>query len=81
MLTIPPDSLHPQTLQLLLESFIAREGTDYGEIELSLSRKVDRLRRQLDSGAVLITFDEETESCNLMTRTDYEHRHAGRQVL
>ncbi len=67
MLHIPPERLAPETLEQLIEAFIVREGTDYGQHELGLAEKVARLRRQIHQGSVVITYDPETESCNLMT--------------
>ena len=41
---IPFESLTPEALTGVLESFVLREGTDYGEVELSFAEKVARLR-------------------------------------
>lgn len=68
---IPPNQLNPDTLQSVLEEFISREGTDYGEHELSLEEKVARLRPQVMHGEVLIVFDEFLETLTLMRREDY----------
>ena len=38
---VPWDRLAPETLRQVIESFVHREGTDYGEQEASLERKVD----------------------------------------
>ncbi|WP_211357017.1 YheU family protein, partial [Enterobacter hormaechei] len=37
---IPWQDLDPETLDNLIESFVLREGTDYGEHERSLTDKV-----------------------------------------
>lgn len=68
---IPPNQLSPDALQGVLEEFIGREGTDYGEQELSLADKVERLRPQVMRGEVLIVFDEFLETLTLMRREDY----------
>lgn len=68
MIEIPLDRLAPELLEALMEEFILREGTDYGDQELSLDGKKSRLRRQLSSGDVAITFDPASENCNLLTR-------------
>ncbi|WP_460549631.1 YheU family protein, partial [Geodermatophilus aquaeductus] len=44
---IPWQDLAPETLDSLIESFVLREGTDYGEHERSLEQKVADVRRQL----------------------------------
>ncbi len=71
MIKIPPDRLAPEVLQSLIESYITREGTDYGTIELSLEEKVQSLMPSIRSGEVVITFDQETESVSLMNQSDY----------
>jgi uncharacterized protein YheU (UPF0270 family) len=62
---IPLDALPEATLLALLESFVAREGTDYGERECTLAEKVADVRRQLERGEARIVFDPETESVNI----------------
>jgi uncharacterized protein YheU (UPF0270 family) len=71
---IPPGSLSAEALQGVLEEFISRDGTDYGEQELSLEAKVNRLRPQVLRGEVLIVFDEVSEGITLMTREEWRGR-------
>ena len=61
--------LSPETLRNLVESFVAREGTDYGEHEVSLDAKVRQVLRQLERGEAVIVFDEASESCNIIPTT------------
>ncbi len=52
---IPWQDLSPETLENLIESFVLREGTDYGEHERTLEQKVADVKRQLQCGeAVLV---------------------------
>ena len=74
MIVVPPDRLDAEVLNALVESFILQEGTDYGREETSLPSKVAQVRRQLDKGEVLITFDEESQDCHLMTKLEYRRR-------
>ncbi len=67
---IPYDRLSPEALQGLIEEFITREGTDYGSREIALETKVAQVRRQLERGETVIVYDEETRTCNLMTKDD-----------
>jgi uncharacterized protein YheU (UPF0270 family) len=59
---VPHAELSPETLRAVIESFVLREGTDYGEHEFSLDQKVDKVRRQLERGEAQILFDPATES-------------------
>ena len=49
---IPWQDLDPETLDNLIESFVLREGTDYGEHERSLTDKVADVKQQLKSGEI-----------------------------
>jgi len=71
MLEIPPHRLPPEVLDALLEAYVLREGTDYGDREISLAEQLARARRQLASGQVVIVWDEELETCNLLARDDF----------
>lgn len=68
---IPPESLSAEALENILQEFVSRDGTDYGEQELSVSEKVERLRPQIVDGRVLIVFDETTETLNLLPKENY----------
>ncbi|MFZ1874295.1 YheU family protein [Serratia sp. D1N4] len=65
---IPWQELEPATLSSLIESFVLREGTDYGEHERSLEQKVDDVRRQLKSGEIVLVWSELHETINIMPR-------------
>ena len=63
---VPYQQLSLEALQGLIEAYINREGTDYGDAEFSLADKVEQVKRQLVPGDVVIVFDEASESVNLM---------------
>ena len=69
---IPHEQLSPDALRGLIEEFITRDGTDYGEQEISLAQKVQQVERQMARGDVVIIFDAATESVSLLTRRDAE---------
>jgi len=64
---IPYQDINPNTLISLIEEFIDREGTDYGELEASRSTMVEQIRQQLVKGKIVICYDDESETCNLIT--------------
>ncbi len=76
MIEIPPQRLSAEALAALIEDFVLREGTDYGERETPFDTKTDQVRRQIDTGKVVIVFDPDSETCNLMTREAFD-RSAG----
>lgn len=63
---IPYTEVSADALQGLLESFVLREGTDYGEKELPLERKVNDVLRQLERGEAHIVFDPNTETVDIV---------------
>ncbi|MBW7981311.1 YheU family protein [Enterobacillus tribolii] len=69
---IPWEQLAEDTLENLIESFVLREGTDYGEQEKTLTQKVDDVRRQLKSGEVVLVWSELHETVNIMPRTQFQ---------
>jgi uncharacterized protein len=52
-------------LRGVIESFVLREGTDYGEREFSLEQKVAQVLAQLERGQARILFDPQTSSVTL----------------
>ena len=67
---IPYQQISPDALQGLIEEFITREGTDYGETEISLEQKVSQVERQLARGDIVIVFDVASESVSILTKHD-----------
>ena len=71
MIRIPPDRLSPDTLDAVIEAFVLREGTDYGDTEVPLEEKVAQVRRQIGQGDIVVVYDESLEACNLLTKSDF----------
>jgi hypothetical protein len=63
---IPLDALSAELLRAVIESFVGREGTDYGERERTLEEKVADVRRQLERGEARVVFDPESESVDIV---------------
>jgi uncharacterized protein len=63
---VAADQLEPDTLRAVVESFVLREGTDYGLHETSLEVKVAQVLRRVHRGEAHITFDPGTASVNLV---------------
>jgi len=62
---VPYTELPAQLLRAVIESFVLREGTDYGEKEFSLEDKVAHVIGQLKGGEARIVFDPETETVSI----------------
>ena len=62
---IPHTELSSDALRGVIESFVLREGTEYGERDFSLEQKVAHVVRQLEQGEARILFDPNTESIDI----------------
>lgn len=63
---VPHDRLSADALRQVIESYVNREGTDYGLHERTLEQKVQDVLRQLENGEAVIVFDPEDESINIV---------------
>jgi uncharacterized protein YheU (UPF0270 family) len=62
---VPPDALSAEALRGVIESFVLREGTDYGERECRFEDKCAQVLAQVRRGEVCILYDPKTESVTL----------------
>ena len=66
LIEVPISELSDETLRGVVESFVNREGTDYGAVERILDDKVADVMRQLEAGNARVVFDPETESIQII---------------
>lgn len=62
---VPHTELSDVALRGVIESFVLREGTDYGERDVPFDAKVTQVLRQLERGEARIMFDPATESTDI----------------
>lgn len=65
---IPIADLTEETLLNIIEGFVLREGTEYGESDVSLADKVLQVLRQLKMGEVLLVYSELHETVNIIPK-------------
>jgi len=68
-IVVPWSELSAETLRAVIESFVLREGTDYGRREFTLTEKVAHVKQQLERGEAQITFDPATRSVHIVAAT------------
>jgi uncharacterized protein YheU (UPF0270 family) len=73
---VPVEALSADTLRSVLESYILREGTDYGTDELNLETKVANLMRRIAAGAAHLVFDPNTETITFVTDAEWRRASA-----
>lgn len=62
---VPYTELSAEALTGVIQSFVLREGTDYGEHDVSFETKVLQMRRQLERGEVEVVYDPNTQSIDI----------------
>jgi uncharacterized protein len=63
---VPYTELSEDALRGVLEAFVLREGTEYGERDVSLEHKVAQVTRQLQRGEAQIVFDPASETVDVV---------------
>ena len=78
---IPINEVSDDALYNIAESFVLREGTDYGAEEVSLQEKVAAVLAQLRSGEAVLLYSELHESVDIVPQeqltkhSDEQERH------
>jgi uncharacterized protein YheU (UPF0270 family) len=68
---IPYDQLSQEALIGLIEEFVTRNGTDYGESEIPLETKISQVLMQLKSKDAFIVFDHHSETATILHKNDH----------
>lgn len=71
---IPHQQLSSDALHALVDEFVSRDGTDYGEVEISLQRKIEQVIRQIKAGEAFILYSELHESCTIISKQEMQRR-------
>ncbi len=59
---VPHNRLSQEAFRGLVEEYVTRDGTELTDADL----KVEQVSRLLESGKLVITYDEETGTCNII---------------
>lgn len=63
---VPHTELSAAALRGVIDSFVLREGTDYGERDVPHETKVAQVLRQLERGEARIMFDPVTQGVSIV---------------
>lgn len=66
MIEIPWRELSAEALAGLIEEYVTRDGTDYGEREIDFATRVAQVRRELEAGRARVVYDAETGTANIV---------------
>ncbi len=64
---IPVSRLSSQALQGVIEEFVSRQGTDYGETEALPATSFRQVQRKLEKGLAVLVYDDATETTNIFS--------------
>jgi len=70
---IPYESLAVETLMTILDDIVSREGTDYGDYDLSAEQKRQQAVAVLKSGEAVLLFDTESETIKMVPKDTLGH--------
>jgi uncharacterized protein YheU (UPF0270 family) len=68
---VPWQQIESDTLENLIKEFILREGTDYGEVEISLQDKIEQIKAQLASEEAVVVFSELHETVDIQLKRKF----------
>jgi len=69
IINIPVAALSDEALLGVIDDYVNREGTDYGHLDFDLEQKRDAVRRQLASGRAVITYDPNTQTTTIVSKS------------
>jgi uncharacterized protein len=67
---IPVNKLSAEALRGVIQEFISRNGTDYGEFEASIENKFNQIKQKLENGLAVLIYDDEMETTNIFRNDD-----------
>lgn len=71
MIEVPFREISQQALLGLLDAMINREGTDYGEIELSLEQKQQQMLNALARKELVVAYEPISEEFSVLAYEDF----------
>lgn len=71
MIEVPWDAIESDTLHRLVEEFVTREGTDYGQVEIDLETKVQQIINGLKKRQWLIIVDTAMQNTHIVDAAEW----------
>ena len=80
LVQVPIERLSAEVYTALLEEYASRDGTDYGEREVSLAEKVAQLKGQLSRGDIGLVYDADSSQWDLLPARRLSSLQGGQNV-
>ena len=68
---IPQEAVSSEALEKIIEEFVLREGTEYGDHDVSMQEKIAQVKLQLKAKTALLVYSELHESVNIVPKDQY----------
>ena len=65
---VPYLDINPETLRNMVEEFVSRDGSDWGDTGGSMEDKIKQVLRQFESGKIKVVFDLTSQSANIVSK-------------
>ena len=65
---VPYKDINPETLRNMIEEFVSRDGSDWGDTGGSMEDKIKQVLRQFESGKIKVVFDLTSQSANIVSK-------------
>jgi len=69
---IPLEQLSDEVLRAIIEEFILREGTEYGDINITKEAKISQVKKQLELGSAVLVYSELYETVNILPSEQFQ---------
>lgn len=64
---VPYDQIDPETLRNMIQEFVTRDGSDWGDPGGALEDKIAQVLKQLKNKQVKVVFDLKSETANIVS--------------
>ena len=65
---IPYQDINPETLRNMIEEFVSRDGSYWGDAGGSLETKIEQVLRQFKAKKIKVVFDLTSQTANISTK-------------
>lgn len=65
---IPYEEINSDTLRNMIEEFVSRDGSDWGDAGGTMEVKIEQVLRQFKAGKIKVVFDLVSQSANIVPR-------------
>jgi len=65
---VPYQDVNPETLRNMIEEFVSRDGSDWGDAGGTMEAKIDQVLRQFKAGKIKVVFDLASQTANIVPK-------------